>query len=381
MTLYPYHPALSVLLYGLFLLALAVRPTWQRRLLFVPLAAVMIFAIFCTTTGKPSQDIFIASSVTTFFILALDYLFITDIQHDLRITGQAPIISAPFWQRVKWSAYLLFSPRGVGWTHEPTASLPPPPRAQTRASFVVHQVKWACIHILLYDACLIYARTRPEFSISGPSWADVDWMNRVLSTFVYVTMTRAMLSFQFAVLSAFCVVLGGDPQRWPDLFSSPLDAYTIRKAWGRAWHQILRRTVSSPGKFISSKLGFKRGTNASAYIQLYVAFFLSGVLHYMGEHAMLRNWSGGAMAFFMKQAMVITLEDFIIWLGRRAGIRPTRFLKTLGLAWTWLWLAYTFPPWLDPMSKKGLVEESLNISIILGVWRGEWVPKWPQHGR
>lgn len=67
---------------------------------------------------------------------------------------------------------------------------------------------------------------------------------------------------------------------------------------------------SKSGVYVVKKLGFKRGTHLSAYTQLYVAFFLSGVLHYAGDQAMMRGTSlaSGSIAFFLRQATLIMFE-------------------------------------------------------------------------
>lgn len=79
--------------------------------------------------------------------------------------------------------------------------------------------------------------------------------------------------------------------------------------------------LSSHGKFLAHRvLGFPPGSNPSAYVQLYTAFFLSGLIHYGADYAMLRHWGGGAMRFFLLQAVVITFEDGAIHLAKKNGI-------------------------------------------------------------
>ncbi|KAF8205866.1 hypothetical protein K438DRAFT_1963638 [Mycena galopus ATCC 62051] len=113
-----------------------------------------------------------------------------------------------------------------------------------------------------------------------------------------------------------------DPEEWPLLFGSPSDAYTILRLWRRAWHQLMRRFVSTHGKFLAQRvLKLRSGCNASAYVWLYTAFTISALINYDVETAALGHWKGDALAFFMPQVCAITLEDFVLFVGRAWGSR------------------------------------------------------------
>lgn len=71
-------------------------------------------------------------------------------------------------------------------------------------------------------------------------------------------------------------------------------------------------------------LGVKKGTLTSRYLQLYDAFFVSALVHHVG--ALNTPYSPLAkfqFSFFMMQPIAITIEDFAIYLGKRAGLSET----------------------------------------------------------
>lgn len=84
------------------------------------------------------------------------------------------------------------------------------------------------------------------------------------------------------------------------------------------WHQTLRKSITGPADFVLGMLKIPKGTWMSKYGQLYLGFLMSAVLHHAGAYMIFRR-SGGMYTLWLSQAIVITLEDFIIFLGKRAG--------------------------------------------------------------
>jgi hypothetical protein len=57
----------------------------------------------------------------------------------------------------------------------------------------------------------------------------------------------------FAII--FVVILRLDtPESWPPLFGSPLEAWTIRRFWGKFWHKLSARSTITIGNGIASQL-------------------------------------------------------------------------------------------------------------------------------
>lgn len=97
-------------------------------------------------------------------------------------------------------------------------------------------------------------------------------------------------------------------------------ATTVRNFWGREWHQMIRRVISTPGTLLRNALGVKRGTMLSSYMQLYVGFAFSVVMHAAGALNVSRETLGEPW-WFMSQAVMITIEDFVMYLGHSVGIQ------------------------------------------------------------
>jgi hypothetical protein len=152
----------------------------------------------------------------------------------------------------------------------------------------------------------------------------------------------------------------------------------------RTWHQLLRRVscpwfcsrstlnkyiflqfFSSHGKFLAQRVfKFRSGGNVSAYIQLYTAFLISGLIHAAPSNA-------GALRFFVSQAVGITLEDIIIALAARIGLRHQLF-RRLGYVWVSCWFVYSLSPWIDFYVTSG---GGMTLSLIMGLYCGDWYPK------
>jgi hypothetical protein len=87
----------------------------------------------------------------------------------------------------------------------------------------------------------------------------------------------------------------------------------------------------------------------------------------LGRHA-------DALKFFLSQAVVITFEEIVIALARRVGFTDSRGWRIFGYAWVQLWFILSLPWWLQPHISAGLIENGMPYSLILGLWKGDWVP-------
>lgn len=109
-------------------------------------------------------------------------------------------------------------------------------------------------------------------------------------------------------------------QDWPPLFGRLSDAWTVRRFWNRFWHQFTRKGLTSFSTGFAQALGLKKGTNAYSYVHLYTAFLLSGILH-AGSimilpsqiNLTLQDRTAGMVAYFVWQAVAISIEDFVQW--------------------------------------------------------------------
>ena len=143
------------------------------------------------------------------------------------------------------------------------------------------------------------------------------------------------------------------------------------------------------GKLVANKfLRFPRGTNRSSYTQLYVAFFLSGLLHSSGDFMIEKRMVSRSIKFFLLQAVAITFEDLIIHLAERSLRRGEIELKlgkvgeswagavvrVIGYCWVTLWACLTLPVWLDGLNAAGWGSSDRGpiTQFILDKWK-QWV--------
>ena len=140
------------------------------------------------------------------------------------------------------------------------------------------------------------------------------------------------------------------------------------------------------GRLVANRfLKFPRGTNRSSYTQLYIAFFLSGVLHFAGDFTFEKRMVYHPFKFFILQAVAITFEDFIIYVAKRLirwrGIefRPGKAdeswtevaVRIFGYCWVTLWFCLTLPVWLDAPNSVGFgsVDRGVIPQFLLDTWK------------
>jgi hypothetical protein len=125
--------------------------------------------------------------------------------------------------------------------------------------------------------------------------------------------------------------------------------------------------VQQPGIRLARLLGFRKGSLASSYLQLYVAFTMSCIYHEANIfHAVRRDI--GEFVFFMPQPLAITAEDFVQWCyrqitGRNKDDELTTFARLCGYLWVFIWFSYSLPPFV-----KGLRGARIIGDAIVQIW-------------
>lgn len=210
-------------------------------LFFLPIASLCVYIIFFTATSDITSDYASALNVAQLFFVASATILLRHHQPELRQIGQNKVTAEmSFYERLKWAVSLLLTPRGVGWSFEPTDHLPPKPNS-SRLRFIFTQLKWIAFYALMFDVVSMFIRANPCFGTGGPSLAAFGWVWRSTS-WLYILVAYAPMSLLYASLSIASVGLGfSKPHHWPHLFGTPRDAYTLRNCWGRVWHQMLRK--------------------------------------------------------------------------------------------------------------------------------------------
>lgn len=120
--------------------------------------------------------------------------------------------------------------------------------------------------------------------------------------------------------------------------------------------------------FVATTLGLPKN-QFTTYFKLYLSFFILALFHYAGDYMLYQNWSGRSIEFCLLQAAGIIFEDAVIGIAKRFGYTTkTPLTKLIGF-WVFGWFTFCLPLWLDPNLHAGAVEQGVNVSVILGIWK------------
>lgn len=160
-----------------------------------------------------------------------------------------------------------------------------------------------------------------------------------------------------AILSLlFVIVLRLDtPEEWPPLFGSPLEAYSIRRFWGRFWHRIAYRPHTSCGRWLSRNvLQLRPGSVGEKLFVAFAVFTFSGIAH------SLVSWQRGDQCgrltdiwFFYRNFAAGAVETVVMKLIRGSKtldglLRRSVVGKILGYAWVFGFFFWSVPKWEFP---------------------------------
>ncbi|KAG2144538.1 membrane bound O-acyl transferase family-domain-containing protein [Suillus clintonianus] len=279
--------------------------------------------------------------------LAMDAIHLTLLIQPLHtFRHQKQIGSAhelPWSKRFAWASQLCSSPRGVGWDHQVKNLLEH--SASSRQEFVRSHLINAAKHILCFNIALFYMRHEPAYQ-SAAAFASQPFVPRLLNCGAFLVLQYCMGAAVYSLIVALIVsCTSSEPSSWPEMCGKWEDAYTIRRFWGRTWHQFYRRFLTPFGQKMTSFLGYKRGTSGSSYTQLYTAFFISSITHLGGDVVVNSSRLGISCPFFIYQALAITFEDVVIAAARRAGVKETKGTRIVGYAWVICWFIVTGTSW------------------------------------
>jgi len=300
----------------------------------------------------------------------------------------------PLTEKLWWMVDISYSVRMIGWVQEPRNCLPPHP-PPSRRTFLYKTFLKLIMNAIIVDFTSSVFALSPAFDhrlhdpTDGPETylAAVPLLRRAPYIISYGLMQGAGMGVVHNAMALVCVGLGhSSPTLWPDICGRWGDAYTIRKLWGKTWHQRMRPMFVELGRLVANKfLKFPHGTNKSSYAQLYFAFFLSGLIHSAGDFMVEKRIVYRSFKFFLLQAVGITFEDLVIRIAksllRRGGIeiKPGEgggswagvVVRVIGYCWVALWFCSTMPVWLDELNAIGFgsIDRGPITQFLLDVWK------------
>ena len=142
------------------------------------------------------------------------------------------------------------------------------------------------IHTIAYS--LLLQLSYDDFNPSKKTY-----IRRIHTVTLRETIIRSWLIFNFIWSSwaiftaahdvlAFAHVATGldEPEDWPRLFGNPLEAYNVRRFWGRFWHSLVQRSYTAYGSVLSQgTLRLPPGSIADRICVNFTVFLISGIVH------------------------------------------------------------------------------------------------------
>ncbi|KAH8169431.1 membrane bound o-acyl transferase family protein [Sarocladium implicatum] len=200
---------------------------------------------------------------------------------------------------------------------------------------------------------------------------------RICVSFSWIAETYAQLTLIHLLLSVFFVAFLGvdEPAEWPSLFSSPLEAYTLRRFWGRFWHRLITPSASAWARFLWSNAlplpsTLRHHRAIGAVFTAWFIFTISGVAHMLvgwrlGDVALMRDvyffWANfGAIGGEIVLTRITSRTSD--GMSQRLDISPrppkgTSFLfQGLGYVWVMSWFMLTIPHVLYPKMHYGILQ-------------------------
>ncbi|KAI6039104.1 hypothetical protein EDC04DRAFT_2895654 [Pisolithus marmoratus] len=302
-------------------------------------------------------------------------------RHEL---DKVPAYQLSLVQRFLWLLKMTYSPRGVGWSFKSENSVVPvDTHHRTRISFIASRLRWFLSHYLLLEVATIYANCSPVL-LSGASVTSQGYIMQCLNVTVAYCQSYATITCIHCVLAVVAVGANLDePQAWPQPFGHFKDACTIRKFWGKTWHQFFRHDLTLFGphrpkcnpwdpvhsEHSSVSKPKEREPWATTYRRLCYAFICSAFVHVCGEIVLqFRVWDdfsststsgtidapnmiGYAVPYFLLQPVGVLVEDAVMEVGKRLGVKKGIWTRMIGYTWVLVFTGLSYPLALDGLTK------------------------------
>ena len=231
----------SGILFGLFQLIsiLSIIPNPKERpalkgITFVVLSWISYYLITKTTTQDLVVDTSLGTTILAQLVAVFDMMFIThpDTLKNFQDSHSGKITERPFKERALWAYNFYTNPRGIGWAHE-SPHLPSRPSPSTpRWRFVGTRVIRALLYMALEFIAQLLNSSNPGLTTSSVPFSHSALQLRTLGVVGVGVGAYARINLMHCLISASVVACGfSAPERWPNLFGSPLLAWNLQQFW------------------------------------------------------------------------------------------------------------------------------------------------------
>lgn len=369
----PLHPR-PYLIPSIYLTCIAAStlpPGKIRGLLGAGALAFWLIQIPKYTQGSIAEDNLLPIQAGLLLLHWMDFFVLHSPNEFFRLRDPQQGLHQTFWEKLSWNFDLCTSMRGVGWNWK-VKNVPAVENQTPRWSFVKLSALRAFRNYMLFDVCHCIILCTSYNSKSPPDIFSDGIARQILFGWLPNIGSYAALNMQYSIFAALTVAISlYTPQDWPPLMGG-LDTFTtIRETWGKFWHQLLRRRLNLPFQTLIRYVPIKQGTLASRYLQLYLAFIASALIHHLGVLNVTSSTPQNDMnslIFFLIQPLAITLEDFAVYLGKKAGVKSSWKTKILRTICTLAWFSYSFRYLSAYFYNTGLFGESPVPSLLNWIW-------------
>ncbi|KAH0372299.1 hypothetical protein KCU65_g1347, partial [Aureobasidium melanogenum] len=206
-----------------------------------------------------------------------------------------------------------------------------------------------------------YFRRVPLFETKEPITIR-ETLIRVVFTFRWIWLNFVDVDAAHTFLSIIFVgVLRLDtPEEWPSMFGSPLEAYSLRRYWGRFWHRLVYRPYLGLAKVVAEKLHCNvLGSRFEKCFLAFMIFLISGMAHAivsLQEENLVEAFDD--VAFYCMNFLFIAAEGMVI--GAASPLRrflPFSYWKAVGFVWVFTFWSWAAPKWAYHEVHEELLKE------------------------
>lgn len=238
----------------------------------------------------------------------------------------------------------------------------------SRIRFLVHRGLHLGVLYLIHKYVVTPAFPSAFMPLSIDSFAPAQekYFRRLLASqvTVYESLLRAVLAVhwiwanvfglhlaQTGVAILFLVILRWDePWEWPLLFGSPLEAYSLRRFWGRFWHRIVAPPYTTYGLCILRSCGITPDSPVEKIFTVIFVFLLSGIAHSLVTWQTIGCGYWRDISWFLANAVAAIGETLMTkWWTREKGKKSTdracRLYQVFGAIWVFAFLFWSVPKW------------------------------------
>ena len=159
--------------------------------------------------------------------------------------------------------------------------------------FLLKRLVSVVIILLLDQSYTITYSALLQLSYADFHHSKQSYLRRISTVTARETIIRSWIVFHFVwsswaiftaihdILAFAHVAIGVDePEVWPRLYGSILEAYSIRRFWGKFWHRLVQHSYRAYGSLLSQKiLRLPPGSTADRICVNFSVFFISGIVH------------------------------------------------------------------------------------------------------